>query len=810
MSRTTRRALAATSVAAVAFVSATASLAGGESYTDSVDLEIRGGAKVKSTIRGVRERERYLLDLPAGAVVRATAARRGRGALAPRMDLVDATDAAAAAVVVPTSKGAKLTGEPLADGGLHRLRVFGDGTADGDYTLSFSVKPQARWRGTGDTAAAQSSQTYRFAAPAGASARITLRAAPHSAFVPALRTLKDPDGAPLQALSGGTSPWVRLPETGEYAVEFDDGGDQGGAWICDVTLRVPKTRPARFDISAGALTGQFEDETPVYGRLAGDGEDLLIDPPDLGGPLDGASIQLQPGSLPLPLVVTMNPATVFDLPGGQSAAGGAVQLGPSGTNFADGKPATVSLPFDAALFTDPESELTVYVLDEESGVVSAVPKPYTFPAPGIVSFPTPHFSVYVPTRTGGASPIGDWVYIGIEGGAESDWGGSAVFELGDLSLSAAGAWTLDAGGSRSMWVRQFDDGMTTRPAALISPTYGNDYGTWSEIDPLSLDLQPLSSGPIRLNRSRHGHFMVRRPPLGENELRPGWMLRRASGRPTLTNVAGRWHMLFLSAGASETGPTSAPDVSLTCDAGRATATFTSDGKFTFTGVTGRSAKSPYPTGTWSYETSGAPDGGTWAPSGSQVEIRFAPDARQKGPRGDVIILPPDLSMRVALGGDLMVGLLTDPSGQSSQPSEPTLVLMVREASGAVLRDFGDVTTVFTAAFDTQDRQGGVQGLVATYGETDVTHVGKTANVAPQFHTTVSHDSEGEPVNVDDTDASETETVTLTGAGLYQARSGVYGFLLPRARIFVGGRASPDEGSFEFLIGVPGEDFTSGR
>ena len=82
--------------------------------------------------------------------------------------------------------------------------------------------------------------------------------------------------------------------------------------------------------------------------------------------------------------------------------------------------------------------------------------------------------------------------------------------------------------------------------------------------------------------------------------------------------------------------------------------------------------------------------------------------------------------------------------------------------------------------------------------------------APQFHTTVSHDSEGEPVNVDDTDASETETVTLTGAGLYQARSGVYGFLLPRARIFVGGRASPDEGSFEFLIGVPGEDFTSGR
>lgn len=750
---------------------------------DSVDLQLAGSASVKGTIRSAEERESFLLDLPIGAKVTAVAKRSGKSAFVPYLDMVLDTDPVAGTLVSTKGTTTKLVSPPLTESGAYRVRVFGDGVADGDYQLKVTVKLQPKWNGTGVSSQSAFALTYAFGAPDGAQAKVTLKAAnKKSGFVPALDGLIGPEGFSVP-LAGTKTSYVPLGAGGSYLVGFHDGGSAGGAWKCSVALRIPKVRKSKIDISAGKLTGQFVDDQPVYGRLV-DGDGGLVDPEALDGPLAGASVSIPGGALPFPVVITMAEGDDFELPGGAHPAGPVIQFGPPGTNF-NGLEATVTMPYDTSAFGDPANDLTVYVLNESTGVVEPVlPRSsYDFSTPGVVSFPALHFSSYV---AGGAVPRsirGEWVVVQLNGFADFGFDGGAAVGVGSVQFEES-AWNYSGRATSSLWFRDFQQ---SGPAAQTTTTTDTDFG-FVEIgsdESVSLfSMQQEGNTPVFLRGPSSDVMYLNLDQ--QEDAEQTLLLRRVRGSPTATNLAGRWHLFFYSLGArAAEGPTSPPRLYTGC--GRATATFGLDGTVSISSPSGREAETDFPDGVWQTKTAQVPAQGTFGLDGDvYMTIKDGADSQ-------------DFRLRPCLRGEVLAGMPLDSGGDG------LLLLFVREATGQKANVFDAPTTVYGFASELVDvvDAAGAQGFDFTASEDKVQRSGsKGLQISPVFQAVYGHDTQGAPqVFVVPEAPPDTTTFSVSSNGAFKTANGFTGAIAPGGDFFFGVQPGPDE--FALRFGTPG-------
>jgi hypothetical protein len=782
-----RRALA---VLAAALLALAALPAAAQDHTDTVDLQLAGSASVKGTIRGALERESFLLRLPAGASLTAVAKRKGKGAFVPLLDLVDASSAVVATGTAK-GKGSTLRSDELGESGDYRLRVFGDGTADGDYTLKVAVKLRGKWRGTGGGVTKAFTTGYSFGAPAGATAQVRVSPARGSGYVPELEGIEGPDGF-ATPLSGTRAGPLLLGDAGTYTVGFHDAGSEGGAWVCDVVLRLPRVARSSIDISGSALTGEFSDDEAVFGREIG-ADGGLLDPPDLGGGLDGATVLVPPGGLGLPVVITMNEGDPFGLLNGDHTAGPAVELGPGGTTFEPGKEAVVTIPYDTSLFTDPENQIRVYVLHE--GVVQQV-TPLTFPSPGFVSFPTSGFSTYVVGRSGPRPLRGSWALASLEPRLTPDFGGRVDVAVEELTFDVRDTYVLQHQSMGVEWIRAFDDGTNPPAPTLAYPgVFETEAGAVTVVDDTTIQFLPQGENvPVVARRGRSDHVLLFPPSAQETHAQFHLALRLIDGTATPANVAGRWHAFSVGVGASDEGDDVSAGIRLFQLHARGTVSFAADGTVAVS-VDQRGAEAPYPTGSWTTRRRATKEPGTFTASGADVFVTLGP------PYVPGLVEPePPIRFRCCLGGDVLVG--PSPGGA------PELIFLVREGGALTPAALTGTTTGYGVVAERVDAKEGTGDPPSFQFSSLTLHLKHTGNrdltVTAPTGVNYRHDSEGEPQSAPEVGEGETSTYTLARDGDYRAAFGLTGLVTRGRDLFLFG-GTLDDGVLLFA-GVPAQEF----
>ncbi|MCE9637297.1 MAG: hypothetical protein K8T90_16450 [Planctomycetes bacterium] len=785
----------ATGVSAVVTAGVTTALAcavavraGSARADDTVDLQVVGNANVAGTIRPAGERERFLFDLGMGTKIAAAAkAKSKRGAFIPQMDLTDPGDAVLATATVK-GRGSKLASFQVPEGGRHALRVFGDGAADGDYTVAVTLKPQKAFSGTGTSAPSKDALTYTFGAPAGTKARVVLKAGAGRTFVPVLDSLDGPRGEHLDLTGASTRPLL-LTESGDWTVGFHDGGAAGGGWVCQVILTLPKLRRSKIDISAAALTGNFADQQPVYGRLVDDGG-ALIDPPDTGGSLDGASVSIPAGGMPFPVVITMSPAPSLGGLGGDHPAGPAIQFGPPGTKFNAGKSATISLPYDASRFSNPATELTVYVEDESTGLVTPVPKPYNFDTPGVVSFPAPHFSIYM-AGSGAPRPLdGRWVVASFEGETSQEFGAKSQASVGTLEFYA-GNFNISTSGRSSTWTRLAV--AANGPVAMSDPVYDYDFGSFTESGTSAILYPYGGGGTDELVRAAGGDVLLRKPAQAGVETL-AFALREAPGIPTFVNVAGRYTLIVCSRLAESRGGAGMPDIRLVTEFATGTAVLREDGTVSISVPVDARAEAPFPTGSWRVQQNPFSTTGVMDMVEDQLSVRFAgdsPDGQSPGP---------PVRLRPCLDGEVLLAA-SDASGD-----DPTLFIFVREGRGVRSSLLTGVTAFTQSTTELVDAATAVEAPRMTFSGSTGTATFKAprgVKTVRDAGTIYGHDQAGAPTSSALAAETGTATFTLSSVGAYRSSDGFVGAVSQSGRFIVGVASVRDRQTI--FTGIPGAD-----
>lgn len=760
--------------------------AGSAFAIDTVDLQVRPPAKVRGTIRDSAERESFVLDLAAGTKVTVVVKAKSKGGTLLELDLVDES---LNVVATGTAKGkaTSIKGFTIQQSGRYRARVQGDGVKDGDYEIKISVKPQGRWVGTGESLAA-SQADYVFSAPADATAKITVKAAKGSGFVPSLTGLEGPNGFFLPLMGGGTAGPITLGDAGDYGVNFDDAGT-GGTWTVSVVVTPKKFKPSSVDISARALGGSFAAATQVFGREIGpEGGDL--DPDDLGLSLDGASLSIPSGALSVPSVLTISEGTPFFVGAGVSPTGPAVKFSPNGTQFSQA--ATVTIPFDPTQYNDAAAEMTIYVQDDVTGEIQAVPKPYDFSGPpGTVSFPASHFSTYLTTNTAPRGVTGDWVYTSIGATNRSGFEGKVVATSGVVNftgglfygfLQGVGSRWSQPGGTGTAEVsfesQPSDGAIETMDATTVELAYNNgDYRVF----------QRGYGDDLLITSSTRSDTQQQTP---DNYVEIGLLARATRAPASDTNVPGKFSFVLFTLGAESDDQ--GGNVRLTTQALRGSATFLSTGRVTFTPDSkSREGQSPYPLGLSTTKPDTKSQPALWTTDFGDLTVTLGNDPDDPDAE--------EFSLRPIMGGGGFVGVVGRPFGISSTAG---IMLMFREAS-ALARTSDINGTNPLAAFDVnfEDRQGpDPQGFeFNTLGAVVIRATGG-GTLANGLIYTSRHDQTGEPTFGQMSQPTETVTTTIRPAGRFDAADGSFGIISPRGDALVGLAAVG--GGFRLFVELP--------
>ena len=522
---------------------------------DDVDLQVRGNELIDGTLRPAAERETFIVDAPLGATITASVKLVGVGGPVPGIDLLDGgsvliTQATASAT------GAKLNKHAVTKSDLLRLRVAGDGALDGDYQFKVKMTTRRAWgeRAAAPLAAGATAQS-KFAAGAGATADVALAPDKGSAFGARIVSIDGPSGFHLDVDDSGVYGTrhriarVPLGAAGDYTVQLRNDGAAAGAWVIGVKLAVQKVSKTTVNIADSALTGAFGDDATVFGRIVNPAG-ALIDPPDTGGPLDGASVSVPPGAMATPTVIAIQSSQTFFVDDTNHAAGIAISLTPSGTRFAT--PVTVTVPFDPQSFDDPLNELSIYIENTETGELEAVPRSLLVidTVGNTVSFPTSHFSRFQGTSPRPRAVKGTFVQLEIGGTAIGGFGGNIVFGLTRVN-ALKGARTGN-GFSRDLDRR----GMVFGPTELgyFNSKGATDFGTLDVESDQVVTMQSTNDGPIRLVRGRAADVLIQPPgALGQGPS-ASVLLRIAKGAATPANLAGDWNAeIFEFVGSHDAG-----------------------------------------------------------------------------------------------------------------------------------------------------------------------------------------------------------------------------------------------------------------
>jgi hypothetical protein len=751
----------------------------------SVNLPLRGRDKVLGTIRPASDLERFLCDIPRGAALSVSVKGKTRGGPPFVLDLQESGTPVPGAMFETRGTGQVLD-QPFTvpASGRYTVRVQGDFEHDGDYELKVAWKPKTVWTEVDGPLSAASTTTFAFAASAGANATIDVRPAARSAFRGEIVGVDGPSG-PLTVPPGTTSRLVlqRLPATGEYVVTFRNAGADAGDWAAKATVKPPKTRASNIDIRDGRLTGAFGGDHTVYGSVIGAAGGTL-EVTGTFGPLDGTSVTVPGGSLSSPTILTVSAASPLGLPAGISGAGPAVDLGPSGTVFDPtgtntALQAIVTIPFDPAYFPSGTDSLVIYVRSS-SGELSEVPGPYTFGA-NTVTFATAHFSAFQAATTGPRALSGDFVTLELNGEANSQYGGRWIFTSHRLTADGNGAGI--AGDALSVvWTDFGQQGST----ATLNQSFNDISFTVTVEDDQHVTLTNTKD-PKDVTRFRRGASDDVLVAEEDNVV----LLRRAAGQPTVTTIAGRWHLFHLGLETRNAGA-QPPVLNLGPTGASATVTLATDGTVSFSGVKSAASNTNFPTGTWTIEdVDGAPAGVTW-------------DILD----GSVRLLIPDfgfpVSMTAALGGDVLVGRGSSPNGDGDPNAGPWAeqFVLVRASSGAALADAAGQYFIVGSQFETVNASQGpgqgfefrTQTLTGTLTKTGALSGVGTADVQ-------SHDAQGEPFRIDNqTVDGGAGKLTLRPDGFFSSTDGARGAFSRRGDLLV--RFVANGADYSIDVGTP--------
>lgn len=377
--------------AALVLVVAVAALA-------DVDLGIGRGDSVKGTFDPAVEREVFRVTVPSGAKLTAkvTGSKGAKGHL--NLERGDGSPLAASSPSKPTSPSETLVHTTSASG-VYRVIATSREATVGSYALSVKWATPKRRTGTVSFEGGPQ-QVFLFGADEGATATISAKAAPGSAALPRIVRIDGPDGFAATPGVGGTSATVKAPPTrlggaGDYAVLLENGSETPGDVEITVTVKAPKRKARKVDVTAAALGGAG---TAIGEVVGAEGAVIEVGELGLGGGLDdisGAKIAIPAGAVPSGTPIIIGNAPPLDPKGAPAPIGAPVSFGPDGQKFAT--PVTITLPVTNT--NVPIADVAVFTRSG-SGKVSQVDEPLSIDlGAGTVSFPASHFSDYVVVTT---------------------------------------------------------------------------------------------------------------------------------------------------------------------------------------------------------------------------------------------------------------------------------------------------------------------------------------------------------------------------------------------------------------------------
>jgi hypothetical protein len=346
-----------------------------------VDLTVRSGDKVSSTLDAGGEVERYRFTCPAGALVtvKAKAAKKGPP-LRVRVVAPNLVDVGEATGTAATVKGALTTSS-----GIHTAEISADDGATGtEYSVTVSWKNPKKYGFTPQLDPGGQSE-LAFSGEAGATATLSVKKAKRSAAVPVVLSLAGPQGD--VAIVQGASVTVVLPETGDYTMFFGDTGTAGGQVAASIKVKTPKTVKRTAILGAsGTPAGTALELSRTIGPAGGTAA------ADVDGPISGASVTVPAGALTQATSILIGTTSVIATAAPGISAGPAIFFGPEGLSFAP-EQAQVTIPYDASFFEGGTSDLRVYTRAAD-GSIEEITEFTIDSFAATVTFAVSHFSTF--------------------------------------------------------------------------------------------------------------------------------------------------------------------------------------------------------------------------------------------------------------------------------------------------------------------------------------------------------------------------------------------------------------------------------
>ncbi|MHC4923334.1 MAG: hypothetical protein ACYTG4_04560, partial [Planctomycetota bacterium] len=365
-----------------------------------IDLEVANNAKITTSMAAGEGIQIFRFHATAGSQLSFKAGAKGKGVTDVDIEL----EGPEGGVDMPTAKdaGKKVSGKkiilPLT--GFYRFEVSSE-EGNGDVAVSIKVKPAKTVSET--VVGAEEGEEVEFAAPAGSSLKIQVKAAKGSSATPLVQELNgddtETDLTDFQKLK--TIP-VADVEGGDMSLSFDNNGPTGDVTV-KIKIKAPKVKAQKLDLR-GADKGTT---APTFvGRTIDANEGGVIEVNDEGSDLDGAMIEIGEGDLPDDTLISMSSVSAPALgdPENEQAAGPAIDLQPSGLLF--NNPVKVTLPFDLTSVgaqDNPTEVLRVFLQEDDGSFTVLVPTEVDVEA-GTVCVEIPGFSTCVVITPSGGAP----------------------------------------------------------------------------------------------------------------------------------------------------------------------------------------------------------------------------------------------------------------------------------------------------------------------------------------------------------------------------------------------------------------------
>ena len=290
-----------------------------------LDLQLRNGDRLAGTLLPAFERETFRFACPEGAKISVSV----QGSASLREVGATLFDPDGLPLGGSSGRRARLRTAAGAAAGSHRVEVVvPDGVETGDYAL------RIRWKSPRAFAASMLLEgdglgSLRFSADAGARVDFSVAPARGSGAAPSFVRVVADSGA-ITALEPGRAETFLVPETGSYAVEFENTLPATG----DVRVRA-RVRPARAGTRRlSATTAQIPVGTDIRASAVIGPEGGVLAAPPVGA-LPNATLTVPQGALGMDVVVVLG--AVNDLtppvPSRSTRATAGVFVGPRGVHF---------------------------------------------------------------------------------------------------------------------------------------------------------------------------------------------------------------------------------------------------------------------------------------------------------------------------------------------------------------------------------------------------------------------------------------------------------------------------------------------